>query len=263
MINLLAADARAVPLRDSCVDLVFTSPPYFGMRDYGSDAEIGAEATPDDYTRAISASLAEIARVLKPQGSAFLVIGDKYARTGGVDRKARGTGADPGGRVHERRPQKGVKGIWDKSLIGLPFRVAIAAIDDGWIWRQEIVWHKPNPLPESVSDRYQRSHETILHLTLSGKYYGSARESGSPLGHDVWRVPVEGYRDPLGRKHPAVFPVELARRAVEAYSPPGGVVLDPFIGSGTTLVAARAAGRHGIGADLSRAYLALAATRLA
>jgi DNA modification methylase len=256
--TLHLADARRAPLADASVDLVVTSPPYFGMRDYGSPDEIGIESTPAEYAAEIIKTLAEMRRLLKPGGSVFLVIGDKYARTGGVDRKVRGGAGEPGGRAHARQVQRGVPGVPDKSLIGLPYRVALAAIDEGWWWRQEIVWHKPNPLPESVRDRCQRSHETILHLTPTPRYYAApgVRES------DVWTFAVQGYRDPFGRKHPAVFPLGIPRRCIDMYCPPGGTVLDPFAGSGTTLVAAVQSGRTAIGLDLNTEYLDVARTRL-
>lgn len=256
---LLRADARALPLPGRSVDLVVTSPPYFGMRDYGSPDEIGIESSPAEYVAQMMAVLAELRRVLRPQGSAFIVIGDKYARTGGVDRKVRGGKGEPGGRAHQRQVQRGVPGVPDKSLIGIPYRLALAAVDAGWYWRQEIVWHKPNPLPESVRDRCQRAHEVILHLTTGPRYFAAPGARCS----DVWSIPVAGYRDPLGRKHPAVFPLEIPRRIVAGYCPEGGTVLDPFAGSGTTLVAAEALGRRGIGADLSADYLAVAGDRVA
>lgn len=258
--TIIRGDARKLPLGDNTIDLAVTSPPYFGLRDYGSDAEIGGEDTLKGYLAAMREVLAELARVLTPTGSAFLVIGDKYARTGGVDRKPRGNGADPGGRAHQRRPQKGIEGVPDKSLAGIPYRVALDALDDGWLWRQDIVWSKPNPLPESVRDRSRRAHETILHLTRRPRYY-AADEARDTL--DVWTMPVAGYRDPKGRRHPAVFPEPLAARIIRAYCPEGGTVLDPFLGSGTTLAAALKTGRSGIGVELSPDYAAVAYDRLA
>lgn len=254
---LMVADAKRIPLATKSADLIVTSPPYFGMRDYGAADEIGAECSVDEYVRSLRLVLAEMARILKPAGSVFMVIGDKYARTGGVDRKPRGGSGEPSGRIHLRRPQRGVAGVPDKSLIGLPYRLALAAIDDGWLWRQEIVWHKPNPLPESVTDRCQRSHETILHLVRSGKYWAAPRRLS-----DVWVMPVRGYRDPGGGRHPATFPIELVRRIIDGWCPPGGIVVDPFVGSGTSVLAAVQSGRVGVGCDLNRDYLRIAARRV-
>jgi DNA modification methylase len=130
------------------------------------------------------------------------------------------------------------------------------------VWRQEIVWHKPNPLPESVRNRCQRAHETILHLALTNRPYSRATERGGELGHDVWGFGVAGYRDPHGRKHPAVFPEPLVERIVTDYCPPGASVLGPLAGSGTTLVVARRMGCVPHGIELNPEYAAIAADRL-
>ncbi len=255
-------DARNVPLPDGSVNLVVTSPPYFGLRTYGLLGEIGSESTPAEYVKAMVEVLDEMRRLLVADGSVFLVIGDKYARTGGVDRKVRGEGDDPGGRAHGRPVQRGVPGVRDGSLVGLPFRVALAAIDAGWVWRQEIVWRKPNPLPESVRSRCQRAHETILHLSLTNKPYARKVTRGGELGHDVWDFGVSGYRDPKGRKHPAVFPEPLAGRIITDYCPTDGHVPDPFAGSGTALAVASLLGRRWSGVELNPEYAAIAADRV-
>lgn len=255
-------DARHVPVADSSVDLVVTSPPYFGLRTYGGLREIGSEVDPKSYVAAITDVLDDMRRVLKPSGSVFLIVGDKYARTGGVDKKTRGGPGEPGGRAHGRPKQKGVPGVKDGSLVGLPFRIALAAIDSGWVWRQEIVWRKPNPLPESVRNRGQRAHETILQLALTNRPFARETQRGGQLGHDVWDYAVAGYKDPLGRKHPAVFPEPLVERIITDYSPAAGVVLDPFAGSGTTIVVANRLGRVGVGVELNADYAAIARDRL-
>jgi DNA modification methylase len=255
-------DARSLwMLNDRSVRLVVTSPPYLALRDYGHPGEIGQESSPVEYVAELMKVLDECARVLTPDGSLFMVIGDKYARTGGVDRKVRGVAAgDPGGRSHVRLPQKGLPGVPNGSLAGLPFRVALAAIDAGWIWRQEIVWHKPNPLPESVTNRCTRSHETILHLTRKASgYYSAAAERV----HDVWDIPVGTYRDAQGRRHPAVFPETLVERIVRGWSEAGDTVLDPFAGSGTTVVVANRLGRKGLGVELNPEWASVARDRLA
>lgn len=257
--HVVQGDARHLPVPSGSVDLIVTSPPYFGLRDYGRPEEIGGETTLKEYLAAMRDCLDEMARVLKPTGSAFIVVGDKYARRGGVDRKERGINGDPGGRAHQRRPQKGIEGVRDKSLAGIPYRIALDAIDRGWLWRQDIVWAKPNPLPESVKDRSRRSHETILHLATGPRYHAEP-EAAATL--DVWTHAVAGFRDPLGRRHPAVFPLPLIRQIVRSYSPLGGVVLDPFAGSGTTPVAAIAEGRIGIGVELSPDYVSIAQDRV-
>jgi DNA modification methylase len=261
---IIEGDARTclTALDGGLANIVVTSPPYFGLRDYGVPGEIGAELHPDDYVKALIDVLDGVQRILAPDGSVFLVVGDKYARTGGVDRKVRGGAADPGGRVHARPVQRGVAGVKNGSLIGLPFRLALAAVDAGWVWRQEIVWHKPNPLPESVRNRSQRSHETILHLSRTNQPY-CRNIDGGRFGHDVWEFPVGSYRDPLGRKHPAVFPEPLVERILTDYCPPGGHVLDPFAGSGTTCAVARRAGLRWTGIELNPEYAQIARMRCA
>lgn len=261
-VQLMQANASTLPIAPESVDTVVTSPPYWGLRDYGVPGEIGQEATPDEYVQDMRGVLAELARVLRPNGNVFMVIGDKYARTGGIDRKVRGLGEDPGGRAHARTKQRGVPGVADGSLLGLPYRVGLAAIGDGWLWRQDIVWQKPNPLPESVRRRCTRAHETVLHLTRDARHYTRPVTKGGELGHDVWRVAVAGYRDPEGVPTPAVYPTELVARCISDWCPPGGTVLDPFMGSGTTGVVAITAGRHFVGADLDARMVGVAGRRL-
>jgi DNA modification methylase len=188
--------------------------------------------------------------VLHPGGNVFLVIGDKYARTGGVDRKVRGLGDDPAGRSHARPPQRGVVGVPDGSLLGIPYRVALAAVEDGWLWRQDIVWAKPNPLPESVRRRCTRAHETVIHLALSSKHYAAPVEKGGAFGQDVWSIGVRGYRDPEGVATPAVYPEALVQRVIDNWCPPSGFVCDPFVGSGTTGLVALRSGCTFFGVDL-------------
>lgn len=259
---IICGDARRVPLPDHSVDVVVTSPPYWGLRDYGTPEEIGSESTPEEYVKALIEVLDEMCRVLKPDGSVFLVIGDKYARTGGVDRKVRGAGADPGGRAHRRPVQRGVTGVSDGSLLGLPYRVALAAIDCGWLWRQDIVWAKTNPLPESVRRRCVRAHEAVLHLTRNAQHYSRPTNRGGELGRDVWTIAVQGYRDPCGVATPAVYPEELVFRILADWCPLGGLVLDPFIGSGTTGVVAIKLGLRFLGMDINKLTVATAQRRV-
>lgn len=254
------ADARRLPLGDSSVDLIVTSPPYFGLRSYGDlDGEIGRETRLAEYQSVMREVLAEMRRVMKPSASAFIVIGDKYVsdnRGSGGDKKRQFKLAPTGdaGFVGRDAAPKG-------SLLGVPFRVAIDAVDMGFLWRQEIVWNKPNPTPDPAGrDRDARVHETILHLTAGRRYYA---DPNAPRAGDVWTVPVGSYRDPAGRKHPAVFPESLVERVVTRFAPPGGVVLDPFAGSGTTPAVAVRHGRYGIGADLNPEFAEIARDRVA
>jgi len=257
---LHVADARHLPLADNSVDLILTSPPYFGLRTYGDQlGEIGGEATVAEYVNAMAEVLAECLRVLTPTGSLFMVIGDKFVsdnRGSGVDKK-RGSNkhapAGQGGFVGREVAGKG-------SLLGLPYRVALAAVDLGYLWRQDIVWHKPNPIPDPTAfDRCARVRETVLHLTKTRRYYAATKGGHGP---DVWSFPVQGYRDPLGRRHPAVYPEALVRHVIDRWCPPDGLVLDPFVGSGTTLAVASQLGRRVVGTDTNSEYIDIARTRV-
>ena len=341
MTGLLQADAVALPVADDTVDLVVTSPPYFALRSYQDDGDhydgqIGSEATPQEFLDALWTVTRECVRVLKPSGSLWVNLGDKYAGSGGHNNAGvGGTGRGPttytkaSGRA---RP---------KSLMGLPWRYAIGCIDDlGLILRAEVVWSKPNGLPESAADRVRRSHEQWFHFTLEPRYFSAldeireppnserpqrtralelAREltpqqiaaaravgvadvgrgaavqngvnaaetqrlaaeakevlggyfreflgEGSTLGRlpdSVWSIPLEPLQvpDDLGVDHFAAFPQEWPRRLILGWCPPDGVVLDPFAGTGTVPMVARALGRTGIGVDLSADYLRLAAWRV-
>jgi site-specific DNA-methyltransferase (cytosine-N4-specific) len=257
---IITGDARSLPITSRTVRLVVTSPPYLALRNYGTPGEIGRGDDPQKYVNEIMQVMDELERVLTPDGSVFMVIGDKYARRGGVDRKLRGEGEDPGGRRHARLPQKGLQGVRDGSLAGLPFRVALAAIDRSWVWRQEIIWRKPNPLPESVKTRCVRAHETILHLSRTATPFSAGPDVST--GHDVWDIPVAGYRDPDGTRHPAVFPERLVERIIAGWSAPGDLVLDPFAGSGTTPAVARKMGRSAIGVELNPEFAEVARRRI-
>jgi len=312
--GLLQADAVALPLADDSVDLVVTSPPYFALRSYQDDgehvaAQIGSEATPAAFLDALWAVTRECVRVLKPSGSLWVNLGDKYAGSGShnnsniatTNRNAPATYTKASGHA---RP---------KSLLGLPWRYAIGCIDDlGLILRAEVVWLKPNGLPESAKDRVRRSHEQWFHFTLEPRYFsaldeirepqkggvvvapgatrnvggGSDLDSGAyskdggfndyrntngiaynPLGKlpgSVWSIPSEPLQvpDELGVDHFAAFPQEWPRRLILGWCPADGVVLDPFAGTGTVPMVARALGRTGIGIDLSADYLRLASWRV-
>ena len=173
-------DARTLPFDDGTVDLIVTSPPYFALRSYRDDdghydGQIGSEATPTDFLDALDECMVEWRRVLKPSGSVWINLGDKYAGSGGHNNA--GVGADP-----ERGPSsynKEAAGIRAKSLMGLPWRFAIRQIDAGWILRAEVVWSKPNSLPESVTDRVRRSHEQWFHFVRSRAISRRSTKSGN------------------------------------------------------------------------------------
>lgn len=182
--EVVKADSRNLPYADDSVDLIVTSPPYFALRSYQDGGEhytgqVGEEATPAEFVASLIEVTRECVRVLKPAGSLWVNLGDKYARSGGVDRKARsepGSG-DVGNRKADRQVQRGVDGVREKSLIGIPWRYAIACIDDlGLILRAEVIWSKPNGLPESVTDRVRRSHEQWFHFTLQPRYFSAVDE---------------------------------------------------------------------------------------
>ena len=163
---LIQADARAIPLADGCVQCVVTSPPYFGLRDYGTAAQIGLEPTPDAYVQQIVAVFREVRRVLKNDGVLWLNLGDSYAgaaNSGGINKNDGG----PAVRVVGLSAKPGKP----KDLLGIPWRVAFALQADGWYLRSDVIWSKPNPMPESVIDRPTRAHEYIFLLTKSARYY--------------------------------------------------------------------------------------------
>lgn len=314
--SLVQGNALALPLADSCVDLVITSPPYFGLRSYQDGGkhyagQIGSEATPTEFLDALITATAEMIRVLKPSGSIWVNLGDKYASYEG-NRGAGRTSLQ--GSTDRARPAvpggTGLAGgglVKNKSLMGLPWRYAIRCVDElGLILRAEVIWSKPNGLPESVTDRVRRSHEQWFHFTTQARYFadldairqpyapetkaryaagysertidteristntklGGAKYGENPLGKlpgSVWSIATQPLKvaDVLGIAHFAAFPMEWPRRIVKGWSPVGGVVLDPFGGTGTTAMLATALGRHGISVEMSGDYNRLARWRTA
>lgn len=274
-----------------------TSPPYFGLRSYGGgDAELGKEATPDQYI----ANMVEVFRcvrdVLADDGTLWLNIGDSYARTGGTDRKVSdsakvGSTRNTMEQIGDRT-QRAPTGLKDKDLIGIPWRLAFALQADGWYLRQDIIWHKPNPMPESVRDRCTKAHEYVFLLSKSERYFFDSeaiREPADPANHrdsrgirrtpdgqsdhsgfkngrhyetrnkrDVWSVPVKPYKG----AHFATFPPALIEPCILAGSRPGDIVLDPFMGSGTTAAVALQHGRQYLGCELNPAYQPLQDARV-
>jgi DNA modification methylase len=287
-----------------------TSPPYFGLRDYGHEGQIGLEQTPEDYIAAMVDVFRCVRDVLADDGTLWLNIGDSYASAGGsqVEQTVRGNknyvnsgqlGASGVGTT--RKPPTGYK---QKDLIGIPWMLAFALRADGWYLRQDIIWHKPNPMPESVRDRCTKAHEYVFLLSKSQKYYfdndsirqpwavatlkrdklsrgrsqNGSRSAESLAGYDygreglgdmqsnqkgankrsVWTVNTKPYKG----AHFAVFPPELITPCVLAGAPEGGIVLDPFMGSGTTAMVAKQNGRHYLGCELNQDYKALQDGRL-
>lgn len=259
-------------LPDGAVDCVVCSPPYFGLRDYGVDGQIGLEPTPAEYVARMVAVFAEVRRVLADDGTAWVNIGDSYS-------------AKPTGNASRFD-------VPEKSLLGIPWRLAFGLQDDGWILRSDIIWAKKNPLPESVRDRPTKAHEYVFMFSKQPRYWydaeaiseravmtGGGQFSDATHGaralnghgpvkprqdtdrrnaRTVWHISTE----PTPFAHFATMPTKLVRRCILAGCKPGGVVLDPFFGSGTTGLVARSVGRDWLGIELNGEYVALAEQRL-
>lgn len=267
MATLVAqADARHLPVADKSVDLVVTSPPYLGIRDYGTVHEIGTEATPQAFVKALIDVTRELIRVLKPRGSIFVNLGDSYA----AYNANRGDGQLQTNAGQSRptfaRGLSGGGAVRNKSLMLVPERYRIACVDElSLIARAVIVWRKRPSMPAGrLRDRVRTVHEDWVHLTLTDRYYhdeAALREMGEgQMPPSVWDGPVA--RRVGAGDHPAMFPAEWPGRFITGWCPPGGVVLDPFGGLGTTALAARDLGRVGLSLDLSRDYSRAARVRL-
>ena len=255
-------------LPDASVHTVCTSPPYYGLRDYGHDGQIGLEPTPVDFVDALVEVFRGIKRVLRPDGTLWVNLGDSYAGyhgnknseipTSATNGWTRGTNENLRG---DRRPQD--IGLKPKDLVGIPWRVAFALQADGWYLRQDIIWHKPSCMPESVQDRCTKSHEYVFllaHPESKGRYYYDADAIRRPTRNkrSVWSVSPKSYRG----AHFACWPPDLVRPMILAGCPVGGTVLDPFSGSATTGMVALREGRNYIGVDLNPEYLDLAQARI-
>ena len=285
---LARASAFALPLRDGVAQTIVTSPPYWGLRVYADAAPdaLGMEPTVEEYVARMVAVGDECARVLRDDGTLWLVIGDTYHANAGARDGERKQGAKMS--AAQRVERTGRARARAKSLALVPQRLAVAFADAGWFVRSEVIWSKPNALPEPVKDRPVRAHETVWLFTKRRRYAFNAealREpsvSGVAGSGNVRRQPTlgsvkgrmasvpwrnEGWRN--GRSvwsinsvrvpgHSAAFPPELAARCIEAGSAAGDVVVDPFVGLGTTVRVAEALGRRGLGFDLSPTYLAAA-----
>jgi DNA modification methylase len=280
-------------MADQSVACVVTSPPYYSLRDYGEPGQYGLEASPAEYVDTMRQVFAEVRRVLAADGTLWLNIADTYASKANAGTSiGRTRRADRVEAFPNRRNTTGTAPY--KSLLLVPERTALALVDDGWILRNRIVWAKPNGLPESVGDRFASRHETVFLFVRSSRYWfdldvlrephspTSLRRAGRnrftqdrsqegigspntvephhachPAGRnpgDVWALPTL----PFPEAHFAVMPPALAERCVLAGARPGGTVLDPFCGSGTTGMVALKHGRRFVGIDLSATYLDLA-----
>lgn len=261
--TLFAGDALTVLRRlpTESVRCIVTSPPYWGLRDYGIEEQIGLEQTMQQFLHRLVAIFAEARRVLTNDGTLWLNIGDGY--TSG-NRGYRAPDKKNPARAMTTRPDT-PDGLKSKDLIGIPWRLAFALQEDGWYLRSDIVWNKPNAMPESVKDRPVRSHEYLFMFTKSERYlyhWEDMREPADGGGlrsrRSVWNVNTK----PFSGAHFATFPPDLIRPCILASSEPGDFILDPFFGSGTVGVVCQDENRQYLGIELNPDYIALAANRL-
>ena len=327
------------------INCVVTSPPYFGLRDYGVEGQVGLEQSPQDYVQKLVEIFREVRRVLRPDGTCWLNLGDSYTRApskggsvpngkneerwgygeankqrvkdpnskqatnrsadiDGVPRNATvGYSDGAAGRAAWPGSRAAIDGLASKQLLGIPWRVAFALQDDGWYLRQDIIWHKPNPMPESVRDRCTKAHEYLFMLTKSAKYFYNAdaikepsiyapgktkeveREKGYYGGHAGFNERWKSERNdgsfkairetrnkrsvwtiapkPYKEAHFATFPSALVEPCILAGCPENGVVLDPFGGAGTTGLVAKSLNRHCVLIELNPEYVKLIEQRLA
>ena len=247
---------------DQVFQCCVTSPPYWGLRDYGIEGQIGAEMTVDQYINHLVDVFREVRRVLKDDGTLWLNIGDSY--TSG-NRKWRDSDRKNPARAMNYRPPT-PEGLKPKDLIGVPWKIAFALQADGWYLRSDIIWYKPNCQPESVKDRPTQAHEYLFLFSKSEKYYydhKSIREPAKDTGTErnrrsVWMINTE----PFTGAHFAVFPPALVEPCILAGSKPNSLVLDPFFGSGTVGQVCIETGRKCVGIELKREYADIAIKRI-
>lgn len=241
-------------LPDACVQCIVTSPPYWGLRDYGIPGQIGLEPTLPAYLHRLTAIFAEARRVLKPDGILWLNLGDGY--TSG-NRGWRAPDKKNPNRAMSVRPDN-PPNLKDKDLLGVPWRLALAMQEDGWFLRSDIIWHKPNAMPESVKDRPTRAHEYVFMFTKEEKYLyysdavlEAAEDGGTRNRRTVWSINTS----PTNGSHIASFPEELVEPCLQASTKPGDFVLDPFFGCGTVGLVCRRLNRQFIGIELNPEYV--------
>lgn len=252
-------------MEDCSVDCCVTSPPYFALRDYDMDGQIGLEGTPEDFIDSLVEVFREVRRVLKDDGSMWVVIGDTYVGTG-----AKGEHLDPKnpfGRNSQRTTPKNQKvaGIKSKDLIGIPWMLAFALRNDGWYLRSDSIWYKPNAMPEPVRDRPTKSHEYVFLLSKAPHYhydYEAVMEEAVGGGYRNKRSVCLVNTKPFVGSHFATYPPELIEPFILASCPEGGVVLDPFGGSGTTAGVAIRNRRNAILCELNPEYANLVDRRV-
>lgn len=266
-VDIIVGDAREglASLEPASARTCVTSPPYWGLRDYGfeRDQQIGAEDSLDDYISSLVDVFREVRRVLTDDGTLWLNLGDSY--TSG-NRGWRAPDKKNPARFMNYRPPT-PRNLKPKDLVGVPWRVAFALQADGWYLRSDIIWHKPNCQPESVRDRPTVAHEYVFLLAKSEKYFYDERAVMEPTKdgrnkrnrRTVWSIPTE----PFPEAHFATFPPTLVAPCILAGSEPGDTVLDPFLGAGTVAIVAQELGRRTIGIEINPNYAGLAARRVA
>ena len=293
---------RSLP--EASVRTCVTSPPYWGLRDYGNDGQLGLEATPQEFVENLCKIFDEVWRVLADDGTVWVNLGDSYFPHGGTRGNKTPAGDSLRGRDNEYQPapklSPGDSNLKQKDLVGIPWRFAFAMQERGWYLRQDIIWAKPNPMPESVTDRCTKSHEYIFLFSKQPRYFFDSAAIKEPLAESsIGRLQqdidnqvgseranaggktngtmkahgdIEGGRNkrsvwtvttkPYKEAHFAVYPVELIEPCIKAGSAKGDTVLDPFSGSGTTGEVALKLGRNYVGCELNPDYAKLSERRI-
>lgn len=249
-----------------------TSPPYYGLRDYGNeDSQIGLEESPEEFIQQLVEVFREVRNCLTDDGTLWVNIGDSYYNYRGGKGQAlpkqsvANTNQDLPQGKNPRRGNK-LKGYKEKDLIGIPWMLAFALRADGWYLRQDIIWSKPNPMPESMKDRCTKSHEYIFLLSKKQNYFFDVESIKEPTidgksmkrKKSVWNIQTKPYKG----AHFAVYPPELIEPAILAGSEEGDIILDPFMGSGTTAMVSKSLGRNYIGCELHKEYEELIDNRI-
>ena len=242
---------------DEKARMCVTSPPYYGLRNYGGeDCQIGLEESPEEYIQNLVEVFREVGKNLTEDGTLWLNIGDSYYnyRPGKGQGLVKQTVSNSKQDLPDKCARRGnkLKGYKEKDLMGIPWMLAFALRADGWYLRQDIIWNKPNPMPESVRDRCTKSHEYVFLLSKNQNYYFDVDAIKEPTRRkrSVWNVQTKPYRG----SHFAVYPPELIEPCILAGSEEGDIVLDPFMGSGTTAMVAKSLGRHYMGCELHEDY---------
>ena len=274
--TILYGDARETLKQfassDAKAQMCITSPPYYGLRDYGNeDSQIGLEESPEEFIAELVKVFAEVRNCLADDGTLWVNIGDSYYNYRGgkgqaLPKQSVASGMQDLPQVKNPRRGNKLEGYKEKDLIGIPWMLAFALRADGWYLRQDIIWSKPNPMPESVKDRTTKSHEYLFLLSKNQNYYFDVEAIKEPTvdgtqmkrKKSVWNVQTKPYKG----AHCAVFPSELIFPAILAGSKPNDIVLDPFMGSGTTASVAKELNRNYWGCELHKDYKNLIEKRL-